>query len=244
MKVSSINMHLLKSMASKSKHNNAEIALAIKLYKERKIERFDTARNIINDLSSRGIVKQQKAKDKLNFYDKEYIPRSDPLSKTITEGRNRFIKPETKTIINITGKKSSWNNRVVVYEDRINCISKENEFDNISIDNQRILQVIHKIKTPGRYLMNIYNKYTDPETTVSPACDRYSDDFYITIPEAGLSTRLANDSINNYLPSKRDSRRYKKAINKFEDEDDSDVSTDIDSINEITDLYEPCDAVK
>ena len=129
-----------------------------------------------------------------------------------------------------------------MYEDRINSISKENEFDNISIDNQRILQVIHKIKTPGRYLMNIYNKYTDPETTVSPACDRYSDDFYITIPEAGLSTRLANDSINNYLPSKRDTRRYKKAINKFEDEDDSDVSTDIDSSNEITDLYEPCDA--
>ena len=94
--------YILKSMASKSKHNNAEIALVIKLYKERKIERFDTARNIINDLSSRGIVKQQKAKDKLNFYDKEYIPRSDPLSKTILEGHNRFIKAETKTIINIT----------------------------------------------------------------------------------------------------------------------------------------------
>ena len=104
MKVSSINIHLLKSLESKSKHNNTEIAQVIKLYKERKIERFDTARNIINDLSSKGIVKQQKAKDKLNFYDKEYIPRSNPLSKTIPEGYNRFIKAEAKTIINITGK--------------------------------------------------------------------------------------------------------------------------------------------
>ena len=91
--------------------------------------------------------------------------------------------------------------------------------------------------------MNIYNSYTDSETTVSAACERTSDDFYVTIPEEGRSYDIETDNIINYLPTKHDIRLYRKVLNKFEDINDSDVSTDIDSENEIIDLPEPCDTV-
>ena len=90
--------------------------------------------------------------------------------------------------------------------------------------------------------MNIFNNYTDLNTNVSAANYKCSDDFYITIPEEGRSDNIKNDNIMNYLPTKKDKRQYKKVLNKFEDLNDSDVSTDIDSENEITDLPEPCDA--
>ena len=91
--------------------------------------------------------------------------------------------------------------------------------------------------------MNIYNSYTDSATTVSAACERTSDDFYVTIPEEGRSYDIETDNIINYLPTKHDIRLYRKVLNKFEDINDSDESTDIDSENEIIDLPEPCDTV-
>ena len=69
----------------------------IDLYQSRKIERFDTARNIITKLSSKGEINQQTAKDKLKFYEDEYIPRAETLANPIPIGYNRFIKPKTDT---------------------------------------------------------------------------------------------------------------------------------------------------
>ena len=59
------------------------------------------------------------------------------------------VTPPVETIIEITGKQSSWNNRVIVIEDKIKSISKKDEFDNISVDNKRILKAIHLIKNRG-----------------------------------------------------------------------------------------------
>ena len=92
-----IDIAQLRSIGSKSKHNRDDIEKTIDLFKARKIERFDTARNIINDLSSRGVAKQQNAKDKLNFYENEYIPRGDPLTRGQLNGSNRFIRPKPFT---------------------------------------------------------------------------------------------------------------------------------------------------
>ena len=97
MKVKKMDIDQLKIIGAHSKHNPAEIKQVIDLFKSRKIERFDTARNIIEGLSSRGVIKQQKAKEKLNFYDEIYIPRSDPKSKTLPIGSNSFIKPKPET---------------------------------------------------------------------------------------------------------------------------------------------------
>ena len=73
----------LKITGAHSKHHLAEIKQAIEVFKSRKSERFDTARTIIEGLSSRGVIKQQKANEKLNFYEEMYVPRSDPISKTL-----------------------------------------------------------------------------------------------------------------------------------------------------------------
>ena len=88
-------------------------------------------------------------------------------------------------------------------EDKVKSISKKDEFDNIRVDNQRILQAIHKIKAPGRYQMNIFNNYTDLNTTVSAAAYKCSDVVYITIPEQGRIDNTKNDNIINYLPTKK-----------------------------------------
>ena len=54
MKVKAIDISNLKLLGSFSKRNTSEIGQVIDLYKDRKIERFDTARTIINNLSSGG----------------------------------------------------------------------------------------------------------------------------------------------------------------------------------------------
>ena len=87
----------LKIIGTHSKHNPAEITKAIELFKSRKIERFDTTRGIIEGLASRGVIKQQKAKEKLNFYEETCVPRSDPVSRDIPKGNNSFTKPKTPT---------------------------------------------------------------------------------------------------------------------------------------------------
>ena len=97
MKAKKMDIDQLKIIGAHSKHNPAEIKQVIDLFKSRKIERFDTARNIIEGLSSRGAIKQQKAKEKLNFYDEIYVPRSDPKSKTLPLGSNSFIKPKPES---------------------------------------------------------------------------------------------------------------------------------------------------
>ena len=93
MKAKAIDVHNLKALGSSSKRNKVEIAQVIALYKDRKIERFDTARNMINNLSSSGKTKQQTGIDKLEFYNNQYVPRNVPLNSEISPGGNRFIKP-------------------------------------------------------------------------------------------------------------------------------------------------------
>ena len=86
------DIEALKILGSKSKYSKGEIKKAIELFKDRRIERVDTTKTIIDGLSSRGPAKQQKAKDKLNFYEYEYIPRHITLKQPVPKGINRFIK--------------------------------------------------------------------------------------------------------------------------------------------------------
>ena len=60
MKVKAADVRSLKVLGLVSKRNTSEIAQVVKLFQERKIERFDTARSIINDLSSGGQKKQKQ----------------------------------------------------------------------------------------------------------------------------------------------------------------------------------------
>jgi hypothetical protein len=71
--------------------------MTIELYKDRKIERFGSARLIIKGLASRGPTQQQTAKNKLNFYENEYIPRRETLSNPIPNAYSRFIKPKPES---------------------------------------------------------------------------------------------------------------------------------------------------
>ena len=49
MKVPQKDIEALKILGSRSKHNKEEIKKAIDLYQQRRIERFDTARQIIEN---------------------------------------------------------------------------------------------------------------------------------------------------------------------------------------------------
>ena len=97
MKAKKMDVDQLRIIGTHPKHSPTEIKQAIELFKSRKIERFDTARTIIEGLSSRGAIKQQKAKEKLSFYEEIYVPRSDPISKTLPIGSNSFIKPKPES---------------------------------------------------------------------------------------------------------------------------------------------------
>ena len=93
MKVPKKDIEALKYLGAKSKQNKEEIKKAIDLYQKRKIERFDTALQIITNLSSKGEINQQTAKNKLKFYEDEYIPRREALANPLPSGYTRFIKP-------------------------------------------------------------------------------------------------------------------------------------------------------
>ena len=84
-------------MALSQNKTKKKIKRLIDLYQTRKIERFDTARQIITKLSSKGEINQQTAKNKLNFYEDEYIPRRETLANPLPIGYNRFIKPPKYT---------------------------------------------------------------------------------------------------------------------------------------------------
>ena len=105
MKAKAIDIRNLKTLGSLSKRNKAEIAQVIDLYTDRKIERFDTARNMINDLSSSGKTKQKTGLDKLEFYNNQYVPRNNSLNSTISPGSNRFIKPTPEEMQKLHVKK-------------------------------------------------------------------------------------------------------------------------------------------
>ena len=72
MKVPIVNIESLQQLAAASNYNKELVNEATKLYQDRKIERFDTAKCIINNLASRGQQRQQKGIDKLNYY-KKYL---------------------------------------------------------------------------------------------------------------------------------------------------------------------------
>ena len=91
MEATQMDIDQLKIIGAHSTHNPAEIKQVIELFKPRKIMRLDIARTIVEGLSSRGVIKQQKANEKLNFYDETCVPRSDPVSKTMPIGSNSFI---------------------------------------------------------------------------------------------------------------------------------------------------------
>ena len=94
MKVTQENVKALQQLAASSKYNKELINDVIQLYKDRKIERFDTARTIIDGLASRGPAKRSKAMHKLNFYQNEYMPRRilRQLDQHLPKGINRYIK--------------------------------------------------------------------------------------------------------------------------------------------------------
>ena len=102
MKVKAADIRNLKVLGLVSKRNTTEIAQVVKLFQERKIERFDTARSIINDLSSGGQKKQKTGLDKLEFYSSQYLSRKEiyesPLNSNqllaSKNGRNRFTPSE------------------------------------------------------------------------------------------------------------------------------------------------------
>ena len=77
MKVKAIDISNLKLLGSFSKRNQLEIMDVIDLYKNRQIERFDTARNIINNLSSGGNLKQLTGLDQVKFYKGHYKSRAE-----------------------------------------------------------------------------------------------------------------------------------------------------------------------
>ena len=77
MKVKAIDISNLKLLSSFSKRSQLEIMDVIDLYKSRQIERVDTARNIINNLSSGGKVKQLTGLDQVSFYTGHYKSRTD-----------------------------------------------------------------------------------------------------------------------------------------------------------------------
>ena len=60
MKIKHIDIANLKLLGGFSKRNQTEIAQAIELFKARKIERFDTARNFINELPPKGTSQGQR----------------------------------------------------------------------------------------------------------------------------------------------------------------------------------------
>ena len=109
MKAKAIDIRNLKTLGSLSKRNKAEIAQVIDLYTERKIERFDTARNMINDLSSSGKTKQKTGLDKLEFYNNQYVPRNNSLNSTLSPGSNRFNKPTPEEMQKLHVKKKTRN---------------------------------------------------------------------------------------------------------------------------------------
>ena len=91
MKAKVIDIQSLKPLASSSKRNTAEKARVIDLYTERKIERFDTARTIINELSSPYIKNQKIALEKLELYANEYVSRKEQHEPGENPILNRFI---------------------------------------------------------------------------------------------------------------------------------------------------------
>ena len=78
MKAHTENAKALQQLAAASKYNKEQINEVVGLYTIRKIERFDTANCIINNLASRGKQRQNKGLDKLEYYKKNvYLSRSD-----------------------------------------------------------------------------------------------------------------------------------------------------------------------
>ena len=79
MKAHTETVEALKQLAAASKYNKEQINEVIELYKIRKIERFDTAKCIIDNLASRGKQRQNKGLDKLDYYKNVYASRSENI---------------------------------------------------------------------------------------------------------------------------------------------------------------------
>ena len=75
-------------------------------------------------------------------------PRNSPVYKTLQKGTNTYNKSVNETVIEITGKTSSWSDKVIMIADRIKSRSKEDEFNERAINNKRLLHAIRHIKTP------------------------------------------------------------------------------------------------
>ena len=67
MKAKQIHIARLRKLRGFAKRNTSEIVRVVELFKDRKVERFVTARTSINDLVSGGRVKQQKSNGKWTF---------------------------------------------------------------------------------------------------------------------------------------------------------------------------------
>ena len=96
MKVKQHDIMHLTLIGGLSKKNQSEIAQVIELFKDRKIERFDTARNLIHSLSSQGKKQQSVAKDKVKFYDEHYLSRKDQYDKKVKPPSSNSYKSPKK----------------------------------------------------------------------------------------------------------------------------------------------------
>ena len=96
MKAHTENVKSLQQLAASSKYNKEQIKEVIDLYKIRKIERFDTAKCIIDNLASRGKQRQNKGLDKLDYYKNVYVSRSEKYNNKSIENFNSEINTYIK----------------------------------------------------------------------------------------------------------------------------------------------------
>ena len=102
MKAHAENVKALRQLATASKYNIEQINVVIQLFQDRKIERFDTAKCIIDNLASRGKQRQNKGLDKLDYYKNVYVSRSDKYNnksiEIVNSEINNYMKYKKKKL--------------------------------------------------------------------------------------------------------------------------------------------------
>ena len=136
MKATKENVNALHQLAASSTYNKELINDVIQLYQDRKIERLDTAKCIINNLASRGLQRQNKGIDKLDYYKNVYVSRSEKYNiKAISDFSNeynsytKYKKAKCKAMQQLAAS-SKHNN------EQINDLKQEKLYVNRDITNQ------------------------------------------------------------------------------------------------------------
>ena len=145
MKAKAIDIRNLKTLGSLSKRNKAEIAQVIELYTNRRIERFDTARNLINNLSSSGKTKQQTGLDRLKYYDEVYVDRSIQY----TYFKHRITNRTFKEI------------QAIEVERKNKAIARLKEFESLQVplNNEPPVWRLGNMNKPATFIYVIFNSF-------------------------------------------------------------------------------------